>query len=34
MLDCSGTLLRGMRQMSLGDMFDALGYLTPDGRPA
>jgi len=31
MLDYSGTLLHGMRQMGLGDVFDALGYLTHDG---
>ncbi len=30
MLDYSGTLLHGMRQMGLGDVFDALGYLTND----
>jgi len=32
MLDYSGTLLHGMRQMGLGEVFDALGYLTRDGR--
>jgi hypothetical protein len=32
MLDYSGTLLHGMRQMGLNDVFDALGYLTNDGR--
>jgi hypothetical protein len=32
MLDYSGTLLHGMRQMGLDDVFDALGYLTHDGR--
>src|SRR6266702_3127590 len=32
MLDYSGTLLHGMRQMGLGEVFDALGYLTHDGR--
>ncbi len=32
MLDYSGTLLHGMRQMGLHDVFDALGYLTHDGR--
>src|ERR1700689_19267 len=32
MLDYSGTLLHGMRQMGLGAMFDALGYLTHDGK--
>ena len=31
MLDYSGTLLYGMRQMGLGDVFDALGYLANDG---
>ena len=30
MLDYSGTLLHGMRQMGLDDVFDALGYLTRD----
>ncbi|MGE5287465.1 MAG: glycosyl hydrolase family 57 [Micromonosporaceae bacterium] len=30
MLDYSGTLLHGMRQMGLDDVFDALGYLTHD----
>jgi hypothetical protein len=30
MLDYSGTLLHGMRQMGLNDVFDALGYLTRD----
>ena len=30
MLDYSGTLLHGMRQMGLSDVFDALGYLTND----
>ena len=30
MLDYSGTLLYGMRQMRLNDVFDALGYLTND----
>jgi hypothetical protein len=29
MLDYSGTLLHGMRQMGLDDVFGALGYLTP-----
>ena len=32
MLDYSGTLLHGMRQMGLDEVFDALGYLTHDGR--
>ena len=32
MLDYSGTLLHGMRQMGLDDVFDALGYLTRDPR--
>jgi hypothetical protein len=32
MLDYSGTLLHGMRQMGLDDVFDALGYLTHDSR--
>ena len=32
MLDYSGTLLHGMRQMGLDDVFDALGYLTRDLR--
>jgi hypothetical protein len=32
MLDYSGTLLHGMRQMGLDDVFDALSYLTHDGR--
>jgi len=32
MLDYSGTLLHGMRQMGLGEVFDALAYLTHDGR--
>jgi len=32
MLDYSGTLLHGMRQMGLDDVFDALGYLTRDTR--
>ena len=32
MLDYSGTLLHGMRQMGLDDVFDALGYLTGDLR--
>jgi hypothetical protein len=32
MLDYSGTLLHGMRQMGLDDIFDALGYLTRDPR--
>ena len=32
MLDYSGTLLHGMRQMGLDDVFDALGYLTGDPR--
>jgi hypothetical protein len=32
MLDYSGTLLHGMRQMGLDDVFDALGYLTHDGQ--
>ena len=31
-LDYSGTLLHGMRQMGLDDVFDALGYLTRDPR--
>ena len=30
MLDYSGTLLHGMRQMGLAEVFDALGYLTHD----
>jgi hypothetical protein len=34
MLDYSGTLLHGMRQMGLDDVFDALGYLTHDSRAA
>ena len=34
MLDYSGTLLHGMRQMGLDDVFDALGYLTHDAGPA
>ena len=32
MLDYSGTLLHGMRQMGLDDVFDALRYLTRDPR--
>ncbi len=32
MLDYPGTLLHGMRQMGLDDVFDALGYLTGDLR--
>src|ERR1039457_5036114 len=32
MLDYSGTLLHGMRQMGLDDVFDALSYLTHDGQ--
>ena len=32
MLDYSGTLLHGMRQMGLDHVFDALGYLTGDLR--
>jgi len=32
MLDYPGTSLHGMRQMSLDDVFDALGYLTGDPR--
>jgi hypothetical protein len=32
MLDYSGTLLHGMRQMGLAEVFDALCYLTHDGR--
>jgi hypothetical protein len=32
MLDYSGTLLHGMRQMGLHEVFEALGYLTNDPR--
>src|SRR5690349_17945202 len=32
MLDYSGTLLHGMRQMGLHEVFDALGYLAADPR--
>ena len=32
MLEYSGTLLHGMRQMGLHDVFDALGYLANDGQ--
>ena len=32
MLDYSGTLLHGMRQMGLDDVFDELRYLTRDPR--
>jgi hypothetical protein len=32
MLEYSGTLLHGMRQMGLHDVFDALGHLANDGR--
>ena len=32
MLDYSGTLLHGMRQMGLDEVFDALGYLTNDAE--
>jgi len=32
MLDYSGTLLHGMRQMGLDEVFEALGYLTRDRR--